>query len=349
MEISYVTREEVISSLEDSHTSRSNTEVDRKRLAASRSVEGLTHRRFYPEIRTMTFDWPNQQYAATWRLWLDEHELISATTITAGGTAIAASDYFLRPDDGPPYDRLEIDLASAAAFGGGDTHQRDISIAGLYGHKDIRNSAGAVVTGINSSTTTVDIKPLSGVLSVGVGSLIVVDSERMNVTERRMLDTTQNLQSNVDDDHAARTIAVSDGTAFAIGEVILIDSERMLVTDIAGNNLFVDRAYDGTTLADHTSTTDIYALRRYTVERAALGTTAAAHDADDIVYVQEFPSLIREYVNALAVAMLVGGENAYSMDPGSGPTKRSKPGTYLAALADEVRTTYGRISRLGAV
>src|SRR3546814_19132909 len=74
-----------------------------------------------------------------------------------------------------------------------------------------------------------------------------------------------------------QTVDVTDGTLFFVGELILIDSERMRIVDITGNNLTVVRAYGGATLAAHSLGADVYVSRRLTVDRGALGTTAAPH------------------------------------------------------------------------
>jgi hypothetical protein len=92
MGVWYCTREDVKSSLDSKESARNNGQVDRAIESASRAVEGLTHRRFYPETDTRYFDWPNAQYARPWRLWLDQHELVSVATLSSGGTTIAASD-----------------------------------------------------------------------------------------------------------------------------------------------------------------------------------------------------------------------------------------------------------------
>src|SRR5687768_3089573 len=115
--------------MDSKETARDNARVDRAIAAASRAIEGQTLRKFYPLTATRTFDWP-APYSRSWRLWLDENDLISVSALSSGGTTIAASDFFLRPDIGPPFTYVEIDLASSASFGGGSTHQRDISITG---------------------------------------------------------------------------------------------------------------------------------------------------------------------------------------------------------------------------
>src|SRR3546814_4711334 len=110
---------------------------------------------------------------------------------------------------------------------------------------------------------------------------LLIDEERVTVTEKGFLDSLETITANIALGSAA-SITVTDGTAFTVGEVILIDVERMLVTDINGTTLGVKRAWDGTTLAAHTSGASVLAQRRLTVRRAVLGTVAStpANDAD---------------------------------------------------------------------
>src|SRR5690606_22447868 len=55
----YTTRETVKAALDYKETARNDAQVDRAIESASRAVEGLLHRRFYPETATRYFDWPN--------------------------------------------------------------------------------------------------------------------------------------------------------------------------------------------------------------------------------------------------------------------------------------------------
>ena len=67
------------------------------------------------------------------------------------------------------------------------------------------------------------------------------------------------------------TVAVDDGTQFAIGQTLMIGNEQMLITNISTNNLTVTRAINGTTAAAHADNSDVYILRwPASVERAAL-------------------------------------------------------------------------------
>lgn len=343
----YCTREDVKRALDVAETARSNRQVDRACESAARAIEGRMHRRFYPETDTRYFDWPNSQRARPWRLWLDANELVSVSTLTAGGTTISASDYFLYPDDGPPYNRVEIDLSSSAAWSSGSTHQRAISIAGVYaGCPADTAAAGSLAENLDASETAVDVTD-SGL--IGVGDLIIVDSERMIVTGRTMLDTGQNLGGNLTATNSNVTVAVTDGTAYSVDEVLLIDSERMLIVDIAGNNLTVKRAWDGSNLAAHTAGADIYAPRTLTVTRGALGTTAATHTTSTAISRHLVPGLIRDLAVALALTQLLQEGAGYARTAGAGENQREVSGRGLRALWDDAYAAYGRKARLRGV
>lgn len=348
----YCTREDVTASLDVKTTARMNAEVDRAIESASDTIDGGTsriagclHRRFYPELRTMTFDWPDESRSRSWRLWLNQHELISVTSISSGGVALTAGQYFLRPDDGPPRTHVEIDLADDGAFEGGDTHQRAISITGWYGHSDVTASAGALAEQLDASETAVDV---TNSAAVGVGDLLQVDTERMLVTEKALLDTGQNLSGQVGASTADTTIAVASGAAFSVGEVILLDAERMLIVDIAGNTLIVKRAWDGSVLAAHNGS-DIYAPRTLTVVRGSVGSTAATHESAAAVRRQVYPPLVRELARAEAINTVLQGLSGYARTIGSGESERAAPGAGLKAIREQAYAAFGRKARKRAV
>src|SRR5512134_960678 len=165
----YTTREAVKLALDFKETARDNARVDEAIAAASAEIEGKLHRKFYPQVAVISFDYPNIQYARPWRLWLDQHELISIDTLTSGSEEISANDYILYPTDGPPYTRIEIDLDATQTFGVGSTHQNDISISGVFGYRNDEIPAGALAEALDSSETSVDV---TNSALIGVGSII---------------------------------------------------------------------------------------------------------------------------------------------------------------------------------
>lgn len=322
MGINYATREQVARSLEVRETARSGSLIDATIDAASRSAEGFLHRRFYPELRTILRDWPNYSLAPSWELNLWDQEVISLTQVLSAGTDITASCILRRADDlaEPPYDRLEVNLASNASLSGGSTFQQSISVRGLFGYNDTAtaNAGGSLGAGTDNLQTLVTINPSSGNYTIGIGSLILVGTERMVIVDRRMASSGQTITNSVLDKQSAKVIVSAGASNFAVGETILVDGERMRIDDIAGTNILVTRAWDGSTLAQHAGGTLIYALRSCLVQRGVLGSSAAAHNNADPVYVHEYPALLNQLVIAETVVMLEGNSSAYAATSGSG-------------------------------
>lgn len=347
MGIWYTTREAVKSSTDSASVARDNVRVDRAADAASRTVERLLHRKFYPFAGTYGFDYPGDRYARSYRIWFDQFDLVAATSVRNGdGTTIDAANYFLYPQDGPPYEWIEINRGSTSYFSTGSTVQRAVQITGTWGWDNTTALAGTLAAGINASVTSLTV---SSVASIGVGSLLTVGSERLVVTDKAQTGSGQNLSSDVDAKNATTTVPVGSGAAFAVGEEILIDSEKMLITDISGNNLTVERAQDGTVLAAHATGTAVYVPRVLTVSRAATGTTAASHSMSDPVYVQQYPGGIVQLATAIAANSLKQDLSGWSAVTGSGENGMQVAGGGLPALMKSAYMTYGRQGRYGAV
>lgn len=354
MGVWYATREEVKSSLEVSNSAYVDNIIDGKIEAASRAVEGLLKRRFYPEDRTISVDWPNYSLAPTWEIWLDSNTLISLTSVEAGGESIPTANVLLRRGDDvaePPYTSIEVSLASTSSFRSGTTFQQAIEITGTFGYNatDTANVDGELGANINASVRTVVINPVSNVLNVGVGSLILIGTERLIVTGRSMLDTTETLTGAVEDRQSVVTLPVSDGTVFAQYETVLIDAERMRIVDIAGNNLIVRRAWDGTVLADHSIGASVYALRTFHVKRGQLGSTAASHTAGDDVSAHRYIGIVNELCIAETIVLLEQSAAGYARIAGSGDNARESSGAGLADVRRRAIEAVGRVSRSGAI
>ncbi len=350
----YCSREDVKRALDSKEVARNNDQVDRALEAGARSVEGCTHRKFYPWTGTRYFDWPNFQYARTWRLWLDSNEVASVATLVAGGVTIASTDYFLRRSDGEdvaPYTHIEIDLDSSAAFSSGDTHQRSIAVTGVFIGCPLDTAPAGTITEALADTTGTTVV-ISDSTLVGVGHIIKVDSERMLVTGRTMSDTGVNIDAGDSLTAVSSDVGITMSTTTAApaeGDVIQIDSERMLVVGVAGTLLTVKRAWDGTAIATHAGSADIYALRTLTVVRGFLGTTAATHLDNAAATRHVAPGLVREYNIAEAMNTLLQEGSGYARQAGSGDASRPASGAGLTDLREDVYTTFGRKARKAAV
>lgn len=351
MGIWYATREQVLRSLEILQSSYAGSLIDAKIEWASRSIERQTHRRFYPERRTISRDWPNADFGYTWEVPLGDQEMISLSAVVSGGANITSSCFLRRYDDlaEPPYDILQVDLSAQNSFSAGPTFQRSLAITGLFGDQDTDTSlaSGALSGGIDNVTNGAVIVPSSGQFDVGIGSVLLCGTERMIVRNRTMLSSGQTITNAPTDKQSANVLTSAGASNFAVGEIILIDSERMKINDIAGNNIVVSRAWDGTPLAAHIAGTTIYALRQTIITRGALGTTAAAHSNADPVYAHSFP--VNEWCIAETVCALEQNAGAYARTIGTGASARDAVGAGLEDIRAMGYQAYGRKLRSGAV
>jgi hypothetical protein len=338
----YVTREEIESTLDVKPSAYMAREIDRACQAGSRAAEGFCHRIFYPIQATRTFDYPGPNTTAL-VLRLHEQELVSATTVTSDGVAITG--YFLRPDIGPPFDRVEIDRNGDDSFSGGP--QRAIAITGLWaGAKNTEVTETTLSAAITTTTaTTMDINTCPG---VGVGSVVRVDNERMIVTGKSFV-TASLTVSALTSNNNSTSLTVTDGSLFTQYETLLIDSERVQVVDIAGNTLILRRAVGGTPLAAHAIGAQIYWQHRLQVERGALGTTAATHLISATVYRWIPPASVAALSRAYALDQFLQENSGYARTSGQGENERPVVGTGIKALESRVAADFKRKVRTRAI
>lgn len=351
MGVWYATREVVKAALDSVETARDNARVDRATEYASRQVESLLQRRFYPEIATRYRDWPNRDYAEVQRLWLPgTQELISLTTLVSGGLTISPANYFLRRPDGleeAPYSLLEINLgASASFFTVGTTYQRSIAMTGVFGYQLTTAPAGALAAAV--TTTTATSATVTDGASIGVGSLVTIDSERLIVTGKASA-VVSTITADMSSLNSATAASVGNGALYVIGEVVTIGTERMLIVDITGNTLVVQRAYDGSVLAGHTNGDTVYAPRALTVQRGVLGTTAATHLNSAPAVVQTYPGPVVVLTVAYALNELLQEGAGYARVAGTGDAQREFTGRGIAALERDAVNSCGRRVRTAAV
>jgi hypothetical protein len=344
--VCYTTRERVKTAVDLKWSARIDPQIDDAIEAASDTIDGDMNRVFYPTIATRYFDWPNFAYAYPWRLWFDGWELAAIpTSVTSGGVAIPLSACNFEPvNSAPPFRSLELKRNLSYGFGVGPTPQRDIAITGPYGFWT-RTAPGGALAAAMADTTGTAATAANGALP-GVGDNILIDTERMLVTDKNMITTAQTQQGTGCSSAKAsdNLLGVTDGTKYNPGETLLLDAERMQVADVAGNSLTVRRAWDGTVLAAHTGAT-IYAARLLTVARGALGTAAATHSNAAPVSLGAVPGLIRQLATAYALVDVANQAGAYAQSQGDGAAKVTRIGQGLPALADKAYTAFGRKAR----
>jgi hypothetical protein len=282
-------------------------------------------------------------------VWLGgQSELISVSAVSAGGVSIPTSSVLLYPTYGPPFTRLELDHAGTASFSTAGTPQQAISVTGVFGGAPIDERAVAtLVEGLDDSETDIDVDSAA---SVGPGALLRCGTERMLVTESSALDTGVNLAGDI----AAQKNAVAVPLSTTVGaprtrEVIAIGGERMLVTDVIGTTAYVQRGYDGTPTAAHTTGADIYAYRTLTVDRGVLGTTATTHLTAAPLLRWLPPSPVEGLAVAETLNQLEQERSAYARVIGTGDQQRESRGAGLKEKREDVRKSFGRRVRMGAV
>ncbi len=123
----------------------------------------------------------------------------------------------------------------------------------------------------------------------------------------------------------------------------------MLVVDITGNTVTVKRAWDGTILATHATTTHLYASRALSVARGQLGTTAATHTLGAAAVVSRVPSPVRDLAVGEATNRIQQEAGGYSNPQGEGQAAVRGLGSGLTDLWDEAVTGYGRKTRIRVI
>lgn len=346
----YTTRERIMRAADVKATAYLSAEIDQAMEAGARAIDRLCHRGdevrpgFAPWKGSITYDWPTLNNDSSYRFWLNQNSLLSLTTAVSGGVTIT-SDCLLRPETGPPYSWLAVDRGSNSLLkftsGAGE---ESLVLTGLWGgarNVEKISTSWTLSGSVNSSVTTMTLNA-----PLGVGNLIRLDDERLIITEKTWADSGQTTSATAS--LTAQTLAVSDGTDFFLGEELLIDAERVLIREIAGNNLIVQRAVGGSTLAAHTSAA-VYWARSFTVERGALGTTAASHTDAAQIYVWQPPALVEQLNVAYALDQRAQESSAYARTVGTGDSERQASGSAIRALEDRVYTAYGRKFRHRAV
>lgn len=351
MGIWYTTLETVKGAVDVAETARNNAQIRRCIESGSRSIDGARvgqgqlGRRFYPETLTRYFDAPTSRPA--WQLPLGEYELISVTSITSGGVTITPGDYILQPEnDGPPYDRIDLNQAVYSSWPHA-TAQRAIGIAGQWNFRADEELVGALTSQLGAAAG--DVAAVAwNTARIGTGNILRIDDERVVIRERTWSDSGQNLGApGLTASMAGIVVPVTTGSAYAADEVLLVDGEKMRVVDVAGNNLIVIRAWDGSVLAAHDAGADVYTLTGVQLDRGQLGTTAAVHDSAAAIYRHIIPGLVDDLCLAESLNQLQQELGAYGRSAGSGESASVVNTVGLERIRADAFNAYGRITWLG--
>jgi len=324
--------------------------IDQYIESASADTEKLlASRRFIPYIATHVYvvqrceapSQPNVLYV---------EDLLSVTSIKidedADGlfsdeTGLAATDYELLPRNAPsmgtPYNAIELTSYGTKAFARGSR----VQVIGTHGYAQDTEAAGALAEADDGVELALNVTDSS---LIGVGDTILIGAEQMFVSAKALLDTTATLNGALAANKATTTVAVNTGTLIKPGEVITVDSERMLIESISGNNLTVQRAYDGTVLASHLTATAVFAPRTLTVVRPVNGTAAATHADATAISRYAPPADIVEYVRASAIAHHQQGKSGWTGVIGGEEGAVETRMFGLWSMREKLRVKYGKVA-----
>lgn len=345
----YTTREKIklVHNIEDP---TKDAIIDRLIPYGSRKTEGYSHRIFKPYRDTKRYDWPSQfMRSSSYRLWL-ETDLISVNSLTFrpldDAVIVPDSSYRLKNSigtlDGPPYRSLELIISDNFYFGGARTWQDAIEIDGLWGYGNDTQYVGTLVGGINTTIRYIIITDSSVNTGIGIGDNLLIDNEQFFVSSKMNIDSTAVLQADLDDDvgPSGATVSVSDGTLFNVGEVIIIGTEKMFISDIVGNDLAVQRQYDGSRMDCHDAGVPIYVPRKLVVERNFAGSTATTHTNGTSIYKYKVPDDIETLCIGEVIAAMMEEDSGYGRQTGSGSSLRQYAGRSLTSLREDVTGDY---------
>lgn len=343
MGIVYCSRRDVKLALDPEGTAKNDAQIDRLIEASSRSIDLMCRRPFgfYPQIDTRTFDYPDPWGSnTTYKLWLGENEMVSISSLDSAGVTLPPTDYFLRPDNRPPANRVELNRDTSSAWGASGAGQRTISISGVFGYPTTDKLLGSLSANLLIGDTTTRFQ---GSEQIDIGDLLRVEDEYLQVTSKSWFASTATLFNDLDPSRNDQVLQLDSTTGFSAGATLLIDAEQMLVTAVAGTTLVVKRDRNGSTLAAHTAAgATLYLDTLIGVERGLLGTVAAGHTAKP-VYQQKFPAPVSQLCIGETLDALQQEASAFARTVGSGEAEHQIGGQALAAMRKRVKNSHGRV------
>jgi hypothetical protein len=243
--------------------------------------------------------------------------LLAVTGLVNDETAIADTDYILQPDGrfwpNGPYTRLEVnpDAVVLSAF---TDEEADVEISGSWGLWTETADSGATAAALQSdSATSLQVSDGS---KISPGAVLLIGSEQELVSG---YDTPVTAITTLNGaiDATQEAIILTNGALANIGEIIRIGVEQMRILDIATHTLYVQRHWNKTAGAAHTSGVAVDVYRKFVVARAVNGTTAAAHAANAAISRYLVPGNIELLCKKLATLALSAAATSYAGKSGN--------------------------------
>jgi len=194
-------------------------------------------------------------------------------------TTLAANDFIYQPDGrhwlNGPYSWLEVNAEDATNLGAWYPERDGVEIPARWGLYEETEDSGATMGAAQTTTTETGLQ-VSTAAKLSPGAVVLIGTEQQLITGYNT-PVTAITTLNGTIDATQETIILTNGALVNIGEIIRIGVEQMRVLDIATHTMYVQRHWNKTLGAAHSTGANVDVYRKFIVTRGVNGTTAAAH------------------------------------------------------------------------
>ena len=227
-------------------------------------------------------------------------------------TNLAATDYILQPGErhwrNGPYSEIDVD-PDAANLSAWSTEQDSVEIPGRWGLYEETEVTGAILGDAQTDSGTVLQVSDSSKLSPGAVPLVGTEQELITGYAAPIAAVTT-LNGAID--ATQETILLTNGALVNVDEILRIGLEQMRILDISTHTCYVQRHWNKTFSAAHTTGANVDVYRKFNVIRGVNGTTAAAHLISAAVSRYIVPADVLFLCKEIAILMLNKATTGYA-------------------------------------
>lgn len=148
---------------------------------ASRAIDRICRRIFYPMTETRKFDHPDNVE------WLPlRADLLACTTLVIDSETVPSTEYYLKPSNAKAYQWIELKKGGAYLFAWTETPQESISITGVWGwhdnYADAYEASGQTVANTTQISATGTTLAVAVATPFSVGQTLKIEDELVMVT-----------------------------------------------------------------------------------------------------------------------------------------------------------------------
>jgi hypothetical protein len=232
-------------------------------------------------------------------------------------TTLAAADYILTPRErhwrNGPYSEIDVapDASNLSAW---SDELEGVQIPGRWGLYEETEATGATL-GAQQTDIATSLQVSDGA-KLSPGAVLLIGSEQELITGYDTpVAAITTLNGTID--ASQETIILTNGALVNIGEILRIGVEQIRILDISTHTLYVQRHWNKTLGAAHTTGAAVDVYRKFVVARAANGTTAAAHAVSAAISRYLVPADVLFLCKEIATLMLNKAGTGYSGKTGN--------------------------------